>query len=291
MRFVDLDELGFPSGWEERARRALQDITALEESQRSSEIKNKSQIWAELKSSLGELSRKKCWYCETKQERSDMQVDHFRPKSRVGEEGCENHPGYWWLAFEWENLRYSCTYCNSIRRDAETDMTGGKADRFPLRDEAERCWTPDDSLPEEQPVLLDPTVRTDPDLLWFDEDGSAHPKYLENAAPWPYRRARESIDIYHLNHSDLKEARQAICNTCTKTIIEGDWALKEAIQGSGEAKGQFQRALDGLKELIAENAKYSAAARATVMGLRGENRPWLNSLLEEESEQTETSVH
>ena len=63
----------------------------------------------------------------------------------------------------------------AVRRDDETDMTGGKADRFPLRDEAKRCWTPADLLSEEQPVLLDPTVRTDPGLLWFDEDGSARP--------------------------------------------------------------------------------------------------------------------
>ncbi len=208
-----------------------------------------------------------------------MLIDHFRPKNRVGEEGCEGHPGYWWLAFDRKNFRYSCTFCNSRRRDSETDRAGGKADRFPLRDEAKRCGTPTDLLSEEQPVLLDPTVRTDPGLLWFDEDGSAHPKYLENAAPWPYRRARESIYLYHLNHSDLKEARQRVCNACRRRVGEGDEAWKEARQGSSRAEEKFQKAFEDLEELMAEKAEFSAAARATVMGLRSADRPWLDTVL------------
>ena len=279
MRFVDLTKLELPSGWEERAQEARREIAALDNDERSRAINNRRRIWRELKPCLGKLTQKKCWYCEARQERSDMLIDHFRPKNRVGEEGCEGHPGYWWLAFNRKNFRYSCTYCNGLRRDDETDMTGGKADRFPLRDEAKRCWTPADLLSEEQPVLLDPTVRTDPGLLWFDEDGSAHPKYLESGAPWPYRRARESIDIYHLNHSDLREARQTVCNTCRRKVVEGDEAWKEASQGSSRAEEEFQKAFEDLEELMAEKAEFSAAARATVMGLRSAGRPWLDTVL------------
>ena len=279
MRFVDLTKLELPPGWEERAQRVLQEVSYLDDSNRASEINRRSTIWTALRSELAELSNRKCWYCEARQERSDMPIDHFRPKNRVGEEGCENHPGYWWLAFEWENFRYSCTYCNSRRRDVKTETTGGKADRFPLRDEANRCWTPDDLLSEEQPVLLDPTVRTDPGLLWFDEDGSAHPKHSESNATWPYRRARESIDIYHLNHSDLKEARQIVCNTCRRKVGEGDAAWEDFSQGSTRAEEQFKKAVEDLGELMDENAEYSAAARATVMGLRGADRPWLDTVL------------
>lgn len=208
-----------------------------------------------------------------------MPIDHFRPKNSVGEEDCEDHPGYWWLAFDWKNFRYSCTYCNSRRRDAETDTTGGKADRFPLRDEVKRCRTPDDPLSKEQPVLLDPTVRTDPGLLWFDDNGFARPTYSESHAPWLYRRARESIDIYHLNHSGLREARQAVYNTCRRRVREGDEAWRDFSRGLTRAEEKFQRAVEDLEELMAENAEYSAAARATVMGLRSADRPWLDTVL------------
>lgn len=47
---------------------------------------------------LSNRSHKKCWYCECVQSRSDMAVDHFRPKNRVEE--CKGHPGYYWLAFD-----------------------------------------------------------------------------------------------------------------------------------------------------------------------------------------------
>lgn len=279
MRFVDLTKLELPSGWEERAREAQREIAALDNGERSRAINDRHRIWGDLKPCLGKLTQKKCWYCEAIQERSDMLIDHFRPKNSVGEEGCEGHPGYWWLAFDRKNFRYSCTFCNSRRRDAATDTTGGKADRFPLRDEAKRCRTPDDPLSEEQSVLLDPTVRTDPGLLWFDEDGLAHPKYLENTAPWPYRRAKESIDIYHLNHSNLKDARLIVCNRCRRKVGEGDAAWEDFSQGSTRAEEQFKRAVEDLEELMDENAEYSAAARATVMGLRSVDRPWLDTVL------------
>ena len=281
MRFVDLTKLELPPGWEERAQRALQEVSDLDDDNRASVISRRKAIWTVLRPELGKLSDKKCWYCEVKvkPERSDVPIDHFRPKNRVNKKDCEGHPGYWWLAFDWKNFRYSCTHCNSSHHDTTTDMTGGKADRFPLRDEAKRCRTPADLLSEEQPVLLDPTVITDPGLLWFDDDGSAHPKYLKSTAPWPYRRARESIDIYHLNHSNLKEARQIVCNKCRRKVVEGDEAWKDLSKGSIRAEEQFKKAVEDLGEFMDENAEYSAAARATVMGLRSADRPWLDTVL------------
>ena len=279
MRFVDLMKLELSPEWKERAQQARQEVARFDSDRRSSAVNRRSAIWTGLRLELERLSNKKCWYCEARQERSDMPIDHFRPKNRVGEEGCEEHPGYWWLAFDWKNFRYSCTYCNSRRRDAETDITGGKAGRFPLRVEAKRCWEPDDLLSEEQPVLLDPTVITDPGLLWFNDDGLARPTHSERHASWLHRRARESIDIYHLNHSDLKEARQTVCNICRRKVQEGDEAWTEYRRGSTRAEEQFKKAVEDLEELMAENAEYSAAARATVMGLRSVDRPWLDTVL------------
>ena len=278
MRFIDLRKLKLPEGWEERARKAREDIVILAEDARASGINARRAVWSDLKELLGNLSFKKCWYCEARQERSDMQVDHFRPKNRVSEEGCDNHPGYWWLAFAWQNFRFCCTYCNSRREDPKTGTKGGKADRFPLREEAQRCRTPEDIISDEQPVLLDPTVRADPALLWFDEDGTARPNSGDEKS-WPYRRAKESIEIYHLNHSGIKEARLAVSRECRRMIGEGDEAWKEYSRGSSVAEEKFRRAVESLGERLAETTEYSAAARSTIMGLRSEDRPWLDALL------------
>src|SRR5205823_9338448 len=117
---------------------ALAEIAALPTEERVEAINRKHRIWAELKPYLALLSHEKCWYCESIQESSDMHVDHFRPEGRIADEGSHG-PGYWWLAFDWHNFRLSCTYCNTLRSEGDRAPSGGKADRFPLWEEARRC--------------------------------------------------------------------------------------------------------------------------------------------------------
>ena len=278
MRFVDLMKLEFPPEWKARAQQAQQEVASLNKNRRAAAINNRRQIWTDLKPYLEKLAHKKCWYCESKQIRSDKDIDHFRPKNRVDEKDSKNHPGYWWLAFDWRNFRYSCTHCNRPRMDSTSGTTGGKGSRFPLHDETKRCRTPQDLLSDEQPVLLDPTEEADPGFLWFDKDGTARPT-SKDPASWLYQRAKESIEIYHLNHTDLKEVRQSVCSDCTQIVRNGDDVLREYERGSLVAQTKFRETLKDLKKRLASNAEYSAAARATVMGLRGENHPWLDALL------------
>ena len=278
MRFVDLMKLEFPPEWKTRAQQAQQEVASLNKNRRAAAINNRRQIWTDLKPCLEKLAHKKCWYCESKQIRSDKDIDHFRPKNRVDEKDSKNHPGYWWLAFDWRNFRYSCTYCNRPRTDSTSGTTGGKGSRFPLHDETKRCRTPQDLLSDEQPVLLDPTEEADPGFLWFDKDGTARPT-SKDPASWLYQRAKKSIEIYRLNHTDLKEVRQSVCSDCTQIVRNGDDVLREYERGSLVAQTKFRETLKDLKKRLASNAEYSAAARATVMGLRGENHPWLDALL------------
>lgn len=279
MRYVDLTTVQHPPGWDNRAERALQEVSVLSNGARNQAINDRKKIWKDLKPCLEELTSKKCWYCESREVRSDKHVDHFRPKNRVGEVGCEEHPGYWWLAFNWKNFRYSCAFCNTSHEDQVTGHVGGKSDRFPLRDEARRCRQPIQPLSDEQPVLLDPTVEADPGLLWLDEDGMARPSHSEEAAPWPHIRARESIAIYHLNHTDLKEARLAVCNECKRIVSDGDEAWREYSQGAAVAQDRFAKVVTRLKKFLDCRAEYSATARCTIMGLRSSDRPWLDSVL------------
>jgi uncharacterized protein (TIGR02646 family) len=252
----------------------------LDPESRKSEINRRRQIWTDLKEKLGALSNKKCWYCESKEIRSDKHIDHYRPKNRVRENGCDAHQGYWWLAFEWRNFRYCCTYCNSLREDVKTGTVGGKGDRFPLKDESKRCYTPQDPLIDEQAALLDPTEPADTGLLWFDEDGSAQPRHAKDTALWPHVRAQQSIDIFHLNHADLQEARLGISNRCKRLVEQGDESWKNYANGSPGAEINFKRIVKDLMEYVYSAAEFSAAARATVMGLRSEHRPWIDSLLQ-----------
>ena len=236
---------------------------------RAAEVNRHSPVWQELKDTLKRVSHNKCWYCESVDIRSDNAVDHFRPKNAVAE--CPGHEGYWWLAYTWKNYRFCCTFCNSRRIDQETGIGGGKADHFPLRNEAGRAKDQADDLANEEPLLLDPTVPADPWFLWFDETGRArpHPSLCDNVSGYPFRRAEASIRLYHLNHMDIVEQRKALCADVRRRATEVDRYFQKYDAGDSTAREAFENAVAALRELLVASARYSATTRSTLMGLRG----------------------
>lgn len=271
MRHISLDRLRdvLPDGWPARAREAADAVSASQPEDRAAEIKNRRATWQELKDALKGASYGKCWYCESVDIRSDNAIDHFRPKNAVAE--CTDHNGYWWLAFSWENYRFCCTFCNCRRVDQTAGAGGGKADHFPLRDEARRARTPEDDLSNEEPLLLDPTVAADPGFLWFDETGQVvpNPAICGNVKGYAHRRAEASRSFYHLNHTDVVERRKALCADIRRSVVEADRYFQKYDAGDGTAREAFQNAVRALQERVSAKAEYSAAARAMLMGLRG----------------------
>ena len=67
----------------------------------------------QVKIALEELFKRKCAYCEHPLQRFDWEVEHFRPHGAVQEE--PDHPGYYWLAYHFDNLFPSCIWCNQKR--------------------------------------------------------------------------------------------------------------------------------------------------------------------------------
>lgn len=106
---------------------------------------------ATVKKKLVALQYEKCAYCEWKVTPGDPgDVEHFRPKGRVKQVDGDPFlvPGYWWLAYEWDNLLFACSKCNS----------SGKRDLFPIADQSKRCRKPTDALAGEEALLLNPVV-------------------------------------------------------------------------------------------------------------------------------------
>jgi hypothetical protein len=73
MRYIDLREIRkkLPSDWEALADTALAAVRAARPGMRNGEINKRSSLWAVLKPMLRDLSGGKCWYCESKEDRSD----------------------------------------------------------------------------------------------------------------------------------------------------------------------------------------------------------------------------
>jgi len=273
VRYIDPQLVGqnLPNGWDQQAQQAENAVASAQPLDKSAEVNRHSQVWKDLKDTLKRASRDKCWYCESIDIRSDNAVDHFRPKNAVAE--CPGHEGYWWLAFKWENYRFCCTFCNCRRVDQATGQGGGKADHFPLKDEAARAKTPADNLAAEEPLLLDPSVAADPGLLWFDETGQAVPSPVCGGDPdgYPHKRATTSIRLHHLNHTDVVERRKALCFETRQRVEDADRYFKKYMEGDGTARGAFEGAVRDLVSRLAAGAAYSATVRAMLKGLRGKH--------------------
>jgi uncharacterized protein (TIGR02646 family) len=234
MRYINIKHLKLPKGWEKKAREAFDAIKDLPPAERIKAINARAAIWQELKDALEELSYGKCWYCESKQDRSDNPVDHFRPKGKVAER--PDHGGYWWLAFTWRNYRFSCTYCNSHRKDQKAGKRGGgKQDHFPLLDESTRAFD-EQGIDAELYCLLDPIRATDPRLLWFQQDGQVRPRYTKEQNKRNCQRAEDSIKFYHLYHAKLEERRRLLFNDIEELVRDGSRYFDKYVEGDLQQK-------------------------------------------------------
>lgn len=160
---------------------------------------------------LLEIFGGKCAYCETRiTSNQPGDVEHFRPKGRVvGDDfkpvrtshpskGTIDHPGYFWLAYDWSNLLPSCIDCNRYRKHGVDDPQGaGKADRFPVK--GQHICDPQ-QLGTEQPFLIDPTKVQPSQHLEFHPDGTVSGLTEEG---------RRTIELFGLNlREGLVEARR-----------------------------------------------------------------------------------
>lgn len=276
MRYIDIKKIRLPEGWLEEAAQALDDVRNLPPAERLKGINRHASVWRELKTALAEISHQKCWYCESKEIRSDNPIDHFRPKGSVIE--CSDHEGYWWLAFEYTNYRFCCTYCNSHREDEMAGTVGGKAGHFSLQDESKRAVKEGDDIKAESPCLLDPTKASDPGLLFFNQDGNAIPRYSKEAHSYLYCRAKKSIKDYHLNHYMIVTQRKILYNDIDDFIKDGDVYFNRYSNGDQLAEHALCQVIDRLSRFADEKSPFSAAARYYIMGLRACDREWLEGV-------------
>lgn len=273
MRYIDRTDLALPDEWAVRARSKAAAIAAAkaedEAASVASLLDSARAVWTDAKPALEELSARKCWYCEMLQVRSDLNVDHFRPKSRVAEDA--HHPGYWWLAIAPENLRLSCQFCNQRRRGVDGAPGGGKWDHFPIRDESRRARSPKDDIAREEVVLLDPAQAVDVSLLSFDYDGKAFPN-PQKCAPSTFEleRAEKSIELYHLNHRGIVDERKKL-NRLLGRFFDIAVRCLEATDGDPQHTENLADAVNALRGAISERAVLSASARAYLRSRRADS--------------------
>lgn len=223
MRYINLDELELPDGWEAKVQELNRKLKKAGDNDRG-DIIEKNPIWKELFVPLSKLSNGKCWYSEALDVMSDRDIDHFRPKGRaINVDGIPraNENGYWWIAYDYTNYRFSSQYSNQLRKDKfdPEKATGGKWVYFPLF-EGSIAASNKVQCDDEDIMLLDPCDRDDPPLLTFDSRGIAIPNAAAVLEDRDRIRVETSIKLYHLDHTPLKELRERTWDRCQRFIDE-----------------------------------------------------------------------
>ena len=144
-----------------------------------------------VKKFLFNSQKKKCCYCERESLIGETEVDHFRPKSAVKERG--GHPGYWWLAYEWDNLLIACKPCNNK-----------KGSQFPLEKENKRAMTKESSIKGERPYLINPLKEDPEEFIDYDIPEDTDKPVLMIKAIGKNKRATKTInDLTSINDDDV----------------------------------------------------------------------------------------
>ena len=144
-----------------------------------------------VKNALLKAQYNKCCYCESKfLSTSYGAVEHFRPKGAVQQKRGQRqgYPGYYWLAYDWDNLLVSCERCNSSH----------KGSLFPLADQKRRAQSHHDDIKAEQPLFVNPAR----------EDPRRHIHFCGEVAMPSTKMGRETIQGMGLRRADLEEARR-----------------------------------------------------------------------------------
>lgn len=269
MRYIDIDDLILRKGWTKKAAKAAAIVAG------GGSPDDHDHIWRTLKNGLGGLLNDKCWYCETPIPRSDNAVDHFRPKGRCSD-ATHPHEGYRWLAFEKDNYRYSCTFCNCRRKDVQNGTAGGKADRFPLLNEDDRLYGPGPRH-QEKPALLDPCELHDWELLGCrQEDGSS---CATTNDPVEQHRVETSIDIYHLNHGPTCRQRHPLAVKLLSEVAQAK-RFFPLIKNDAAMRYEFHEVARRIKKAIDRKSPFSGEMIFLLKGQRHSDHPWIQKLIE-----------
>ena len=189
-----------------------------ESNRRTFDIRRDIYGHAEVKELLRAAQHKKCCFCEGLflEAHAAADVEHYRPKaySQQGYRTPKIYPGYYWLAYSWDNLYYCCQVCNRSH----------KRNFFPLRNPGARARNHFGDLASEAPLILNPSGPNDP---------RSHIRFRKEIALGMTDAGKATVDFVGLNRLSLVEKRLAVCN-----VLQG---LHQVVRLFREPQGEEQR--------------------------------------------------
>jgi hypothetical protein len=281
MRFVNVTGYNARS-WRKTAQRKTIELFASESAGNEKIFFNipSNQVWTLLRPTFERLSNNKCWFSEAYASVSDFEVEHFRPKKAVHLiKSKDPYPekrtvtcakGYWWLAYDFENLR----------------LAGGKPNRkkgnyFPLETTSVVANSNKISWRREKSILLDPCVKTDIELISYE--GTEPVPTNPDPVCLDHIRARISIEIYGLRLGKLKIARSRVFEEAKNyyDLALMNWNAMTSYNAVNQeahdlAKQNFNMACANLVMMLKPNKEFT---RMIYSFLSGVNQSWVDDFI------------
>ena len=198
---------------------------------------------ATVKQTLIDAQHGKCAFCERKTG-ADGDVEHFRPKAacRQAKNAPLLRPGYYWLAYDWDNLLLSCSACNQRH----------KGSLFPLTEPVKRAASHVADIARETPLFLHPAQQDPEQFISFRKEIP----FAINGSPI----GKATIEALGLNRELLNEARRDRLNH----LIALRRIVQEEAKLSTNAEGQelVNHAKKFLALAVTDAGEFAAMARA-----------------------------
>ena len=145
-----------------------------------------------VKAALRKVQDDKCCFCESKVTHiSYGDVEHFRPKAGVRQRSGAplERPGYYWLAYKWSNLFFSCQICNQRHKE----------NLFPLKNPTNRTRSHEDDINVEEPMFISPDDNPEQYISFREEVA-----FAVDDNP----RGKATIKALGLNRDELNNRRR-----------------------------------------------------------------------------------
>ena len=115
-----------------------------------------------VKNALSKAQSHKCCFCESSLHAQHGDVEHFRPKGGWQQTDTDklSSIGYYWLAYDWDNLFLSCQKCNQ----------SFKKNFFPLENTQTRALDHTHDLQNEISLIINPATDNPQEHLLFKKE-------------------------------------------------------------------------------------------------------------------------
>ncbi|MHC1754578.1 MAG: hypothetical protein AB9861_03955 [Methanosarcina sp.] len=204
----------------------------------------------------------KCCFCESKVAHIDAgDVEHYRPKgeSKQTDSDPANKPGYYWLAYDWDNLLIACQRCNRRK----------KKSLFPLLNPDERASSTNKNIAVERPVFINPCIEDPKNFIKFNLE---YPVGIDDNG-----RGEKTLDELNLvNDETLNEIRRnhlEIVNAFIDSIkinIESLESLNDETLNDASRlqsiKGRLSNHLKILLNYLEDSSSYAGMIRSNLEG-------------------------